>query len=185
LVGRVFVSDKIGQAMLNLCQQTVLNNFRNKNLQIGLNPLLLQPETFLSFGFNQFLNRFCYAGTTNIREMNNYELMVIFTPVLSEEEFKAAQAKYASIVTDNGGEVLHTNPWGLKSLAYPIAKKTTGLYWVMEYKAPTSFNEKLKTQLLRDESVMRHMYTVLDKYAVEYNTRKRSGVHSATEKAEA
>ena len=117
--------------------------------------------------------------------MNNYELMVIFTPVLSEEEFKAAQKKYASIVTDNGGELVHTNPWGLKSLAYPIAKKTTGLYWVMEYKAPSSFNEKLKTQLLRDESVMRHMYTVLDKYAVEYNTKKRRGVHSVTEKAEA
>ncbi len=107
--------------------------------------------------------------------MNNYELMVIFTPVLSEEEFKAAQNKFATIVKENDGEVVHTNPWGLKSLAYPIAKKTTGLYWVMEYKVPTSFNEKLKTQLLRDESVMRHMYTVLDKYAVDYNNKKRSG----------
>ena len=117
--------------------------------------------------------------------MNNYELMVIFTPVLSEEEFKAAQAKFAALVKENGGEVLHTNPWGLKSLAYPIAKKTTGLYWVMEYKAPSSFNEKLKIQLLRDESQMRHMYTALDKYAVEYNTKKRRGVNSVPEKAEA
>jgi small subunit ribosomal protein S6 len=118
--------------------------------------------------------------------MNNYELMVIFTPVLSEEEYKAAQSKYAAIVTDNGGTVLHTNPWGLKSLAYPIAKKTTGLYWVLEYSAPTSFNEKLKTQILRDESIMRHMYTVLDKYAVEYNVKKRGGVQSKKlEKAEA
>ena len=118
--------------------------------------------------------------------MNNYELMVIFTPVLSEEEYKATQKKYESLVKDNGGEVLGTKPWGLKSLAYPIAKKTTGLYWVMEYTAPTSFNEKLKIQLLRDESVMRHMFTVLDKYAVEYNTKKRSGVNSSVlEKAEA
>ena len=117
--------------------------------------------------------------------MNNYELMVIFTPVLSEEEFKAAQKKYADLVTENGGEVLHTNPWGLKSLAYPIAKKTTGLYWVMEYKAPTSFNEKLKIQLLRDESQMRHMYTALDKYAVEYNAKKKSGGKFTNEKSEA
>ncbi len=117
--------------------------------------------------------------------MSNYELMVIFTPVLSEEEFKNAQKKYESLVKENGGDVLGTKPWGLKSLAYPIAKKTTGLYWVMEYTAPTSFNEKLKIQLLRDESVMRHMFTVLDKYAVEYNVKKRSGVHSGTEKAEA
>ena len=117
--------------------------------------------------------------------MNNYELMVIFTPVLSDDEFKAAQKKYADLVTENGGEIVNSNPWGLKSLAYPIAKKTTGLYWVMEYSAPSSFNEKLKTQLLRDESVMRHMYTVLDKYAVEYNAKKKSGVNSRTEKAEA
>ena len=117
--------------------------------------------------------------------MNNYELMVIFTPVLSEEEYKAAQKKFSALVKDNGGEVVHTNPWGLKSLAYPIAKKTTGLYWVMEYQAPSSFNEKLKIQLLRDEQVLRHMFTALDKYAVEYNTRKRSGVASSkTEKAE-
>ena len=118
--------------------------------------------------------------------MNNYELMVIFTPVLSDDDYKAAQKKFTGFVKEIGGEILHENPWGLKSLAYPIAKKTTGLYWVMEYQAPTSFNEKLKTQLLRDESVMRHMYTVLDKYAVDYNTKKRSGgKYSPTEKAEA
>ncbi len=117
--------------------------------------------------------------------MQNYELMVIFTPVLSEEEYKATQKKYTSLVTDNGGEVVHENPWGLKSLAYPIQKRTTGLYWVMEYKAASVFNEKLKIQLLRDESVIRHMFTALDKYAVEYNDKKRSGVSASTEKAEA
>jgi small subunit ribosomal protein S6 len=114
--------------------------------------------------------------------MNNYELMVIFTPVLSDDEFKAEQKKYATIVKDNGGSVVSENPWGLKSLAYPIQKKTTGLYWVMEYITPSDFNEKLKIQLLRDESVLRHLCTKLDKYAVEYNARKRSGVKTGTEK---
>ena len=116
--------------------------------------------------------------------MQNYELMVIFTPVLSEEDYRSAQKKFASLVTDNGGEVVHENPWGLKSLAYPIQKKTTGLYWVMEYKAPSDFNEKLNVQLLRDESVLRHMFTALDKYAVVYNAKKRNGVASKIEKAE-
>jgi small subunit ribosomal protein S6 len=115
--------------------------------------------------------------------MSNYELMVIFTPVLSEDEFKAAQKKYTDFITENGGTVAHSNPWGLKSLAYPIQKKTTGIYWVMEYSAPSSFNEKFKIQMLRDEQIMRHMFTVLDKYAVEYNTKKRSGVPTGTEKA--
>ena len=116
--------------------------------------------------------------------MNNYELMVIFTPVLSEDDYKASQKKYTSFLKENGGEVVHENPWGLRSLAYPINKKTTGLYWVLEYSAPSDFNEKLKIQLLRDENVLRHMGTRLDKYAVEYNNKKRSGVPTGTEKVE-
>jgi len=116
--------------------------------------------------------------------MNNYELMVIFTPVLSDEEFKAVQKKYSDHVTENGGSVAHSNPWGLKSLAYPIQKKTTGLYWVTEFTTPSDFIEKLKIQILRDETVLRFMVTRLDKYAVEYNARKRSGVATGTEKAE-
>jgi len=114
--------------------------------------------------------------------MNNYELMVIFTPVLSEEDYKAAQKKYTAFIKEHGGKVVHENPWGLKSLAYPIAKKTTGLYWVLEYSAPSSLNEQLKIQMLRDDNVLRHLFTALDKYAVEYNEKKRSGVSAGTEK---
>ena len=115
--------------------------------------------------------------------MNNYELMVIFTPVLSEDEFKSAQRKFSDLITDNGGELVNSNPWGLKSLAYPIQKKTTGIYWVAEFTGLSDFNEKLKIQLLRDEQVLRFMVTRLDKYAVEYNYKRRSGVPTGTEKA--
>lgn len=116
--------------------------------------------------------------------MSNYELMVIFTPVLSDDEFKSVQKKYTDFLEANGGKVVHSNPWGLKSLAYPIQKKTTAIYWVLEFEAPTDFNEKLKIQFLRDDQVLRHMITVLDKYAVEYNAKKRHGVSSNSEKVE-
>ena len=115
--------------------------------------------------------------------MNNYELMVIFTPVLSEDDFKGAQKKFTDLITENGGEIVNSNPWGLKSLAYPIQKKTTAIYWVAEFRALSDFNEKLKIQLLRDEQVLRHMVTKLDKYAIEYNYKKRSGLPTGNEKA--
>jgi small subunit ribosomal protein S6 len=115
----------------------------------------------------------------------NYELMVIFTPVLSEDDYKASQKKFADLIKENGGELLHENPWGLRSLAYPIQKKTTGMYLVLEYQAPSDLNEKLKIQLNRDENVLRHMITALDKYAVEYNARKRSGVNAEPKPVEA
>lgn len=117
--------------------------------------------------------------------MNSYELMVIFTPVLSEEEFKTAQKKYTAMVEEAGGATVNSNPWGLKSLAYPVQKKTTGIYWVYEYTADSNFNEKVKIALLRDEQVMRHMITKLDKYAVEYNVNKRNGVFDKPVKTEA
>ena len=64
--------------------------------------------------------------------MKHYEMMVIFTPVLSEDDFKAAQKRYIDLITAEGGSIVDSNPWGLKSLAYPINKKTTGIYWVVE-----------------------------------------------------
>ena len=131
-----------------------------------------------------FATRFKKLFIKPTQGMQNYELMVIFTPVLSDDDYKASQKKFSAFVKENAGEVLHTNAWGLKSLAFPINKKTTGLYWVLEYTAPSDFNEKLKIQLLRDDNVMRHMFTALDKYAVEYNGKKRSGVPTGIEKVE-
>lgn len=116
------------------------------------------------------------ATENNNPKLQSYELMVIFTPVLAEEEYKSAQQKFTDIITGNGGSVVHSDAMGLRSLAYPIAKKTTGLYWLIEYQAPTDVNVKLEVQMGRDESIMRQMITRLDKYAVEYNERRRNGV---------
>ncbi len=107
-------------------------------------------------------------------KLQSYELMVIFTPVLAEDDFKAAQKKFTDFIKSNGGEIVNEDAWGLRSLAYPIAKKTTGLYVVIEYNAPTDLNAKLEIQMNRDENIMRHMITSLDKYAQAYNLRKRS-----------
>jgi small subunit ribosomal protein S6 len=108
--------------------------------------------------------------------MNSYELMVIFTPVLSNEEFNAATKNLKKYIGDHQGEIVGEDSWGLKSLAYPIAKKTTGLYYVMEYQADASLNAKFTIQMNRDESIMRFMITALDKHAIAYNDRKRKGI---------
>ena len=113
------------------------------------------------------------------QNLQSYELMVIFTPVLAEDDYKAAQKKFSDFIKENGGEIVHQDAWGLRSLAYPIAKKTTGIYWVMEYKAASDVNAKLEIQMNRDENLMRHMITRLDKYAVAYNGRKRNKMAEA------
>jgi small subunit ribosomal protein S6 len=119
-------------------------------------------------------------ATTNLQ---SYELMVIFTPVLADEDYKGAQKKFQDFITEHGGSIVHSQAMGLKSLAYPIEKKTTGLYWLVEYQAPGDVNSKMEIQMNRDENIMRHMITRLDKYAVIYNARRRN--KSAGAEAEA
>ncbi len=111
------------------------------------------------------------ATETNLQ---SYELMLIFTPVLADEDYKNAQKKFSDFLTENGATIVHQDAWGLRSLSYPINKKTTGLYYVLEYKAPSETNAKLEIQMNRDENIMRHMVTRLDKFAVTYNARKRN-----------
>ncbi len=120
-------------------------------------------------------------ATVNVQ---NYELMVIFTPILAEDEFKNAQKKITSLVEENAGTIVHSNPWGLRTLAYPIEKKTTGIYYVLEFNAPTEVIAKLEVQLNRDENVMRHMVNRLDKFAIAYNERKRNAPAKAKETKE-
>jgi small subunit ribosomal protein S6 len=72
-------------------------------------------------------------------------------------------------------DIINTENWGLKKLAYPIQKKSTGFYALIEFAAASETVNTLETEFRRDESVMRFLTTALDKFAVEYNTRRRKG----------
>ena len=106
--------------------------------------------------------------------LNHYETVFIATPVLSEAQMKEAVVKFRGFITENGGEILHEENWGLRKLAYPIQKKTTGFYHLLEFKAAGELVDKLETQYRRDERIIRFLTVRLDKYAVEYANKKRS-----------
>jgi len=108
-------------------------------------------------------------------KMQQYETVVILTPLLSEEVAKEVIAKFKNILTENGAEIIHEDNWGLKKLAYPIEKKTTGFYHLTEFKAPGELISKLELEYKRDERVMRFLTNSLDKHAIAYNEKKRSG----------
>ncbi len=110
--------------------------------------------------------------------MNQYEIVFIFTPVLPQNEVDALREQFAGFLTDNGGEIVNDEPWGLKDLAYPIRKKTTGIYHLMEFKVDPSKIDELETICRRDDRIMRFVTTKLDKYAVEYNVRRRDRLKS-------
>jgi len=118
--------------------------------------------------------------------MNQYETVFILTPVLSEEQMKEAVKKYEGFITKNGGEIVHRENWGLRKLAYPIQKKSTGFYHLIEYKAEGTIVAPLEVQFKRDERVIRFLTVRLDKHAVAYNEKKRrKAKESKEEKANA
>jgi small subunit ribosomal protein S6 len=110
--------------------------------------------------------------------LKNYETVFVLTPVLSEEQMKEAVSKFKKILADNGAIFVHENNWGLRKLAYPIQKKTTGFYYLVEFQSTGELIAKLEIEYKRDERVMRFLTVALDKHAVTYNERKRKGLVS-------
>jgi small subunit ribosomal protein S6 len=107
--------------------------------------------------------------------MQQYESVIILTPLLSEDAVKEVITKFKNILIEGGAEIVHEDNWGLRKLAYPIEKKTTGYYHLTEFKAPGELISNLEVQYKRDERVMRFLTVSLDKHAVAYNEKKRSG----------
>jgi small subunit ribosomal protein S6 len=105
--------------------------------------------------------------------VKQYETVLILTPVLLQEQVEEAVNKFRKILTDNGAIIVHENNWGLRKLAYPIQKKSTGFYHLFEFRSEGTLVEKLEVEYKRDERVMRFLTVALDKHAVAYNERKR------------
>lgn len=116
--------------------------------------------------------------------MNQYETVFIMTPVLTDEMVKDAVAKFEKVLKENGAEIVHQASWGLRKLAYPIQKKSTGFYHLIEFKADGVIVDKLELEFRRDERILRFLTVALDKYAVIYNqSRRKNAAKPVTEEA--
>ena len=106
--------------------------------------------------------------------MNQYETVFILTPVLSDVQMKEAVEKFKGILTGEGAEIVNEENWGLKKLAYPIQKKSTGFYQLIEFNAEPSTIAKLEVNFRRDERVLRFLTFRQDKFAAEYAAKRRN-----------
>ena len=105
--------------------------------------------------------------------MNNYETVFILTPVLSDAQVEEAVKKFEDLLTSNNCEIVAKENWGLKKLAYPIQKKSTGFYQLVEFNAEPTVVEKLEIAFRRDEKVIRFLTFRMEKYAAEYAAKRR------------
>ena len=109
--------------------------------------------------------------------MRQYEVNFIVDPVLSGDEIKEAAQTYVNLIQDSGNKIVHIDEMGLRQLAYPIKKRTTGMYYCVEFQNDdNTFIPKMELALRRDERIMRFLTVKLDKYGIEYNEKKRQGL---------
>jgi len=108
---------------------------------------------------------------------SDFEVTFIVDPVLSGDEIKQTAKTYQDMLVQEGGKIEHVEEMGLKQLAYTISKRSSGIYYCIEFSVPDgSMIPRVELALRRDERIMRFLTVRLDKYGVKYNEDKRKGL---------
>lgn len=112
--------------------------------------------------------------------MRKYETFFIVDPDLPDETNSAVDNKVQSIVTANGGEILAYTPWGKRKLAYPIRKRSRGLYILMEYSGGPELVAELERNLRIDERILKFITVKLeDRFDPEKEKERRAAAAAA------
>jgi len=89
--------------------------------------------------------------------LRNYELTVILTPTIAEEDIPQAMQKLQELVTKNGGTITDTQHWGRRRLSYPIEHHTEGNYVTMKLGLEPEKARDLETSLNIAEEYLRYL----------------------------
>ena len=89
--------------------------------------------------------------------MNDYEILLMLDPELSEERQNEILTRIRELVERGGGAWVKQEPWGRRRLAYPIEKKNDGIYYLLEFDATTETLDELSRILKITDDVLRHM----------------------------
>jgi small subunit ribosomal protein S6 len=87
--------------------------------------------------------------------MRRYELMVLLDPEVEEKTVAPSLEQYLGVVRSDGGTVEKVDIWGRRRLAYEIAKKSEGIYAVVDIVAEPASVKELDRQLNLNETVLR------------------------------
>jgi len=89
--------------------------------------------------------------------LRDYELVVILSPELAEEDIPAAIDRLSRLIVDRGGEVKDVDRWGRRKLAYPINKHLEGNYLVTQVRLEPDRTSDVEAGLRISEEVLRHL----------------------------
>lgn len=94
--------------------------------------------------------------------MRNYELVLILSPEVADENVSATVGRVSQFITDRGGSLTKVDEWGRRRLAYPINRFTEGIYVLAQYQMEPKITSELESSLHLNEEVLRHLLVRLD-----------------------
>ncbi len=109
--------------------------------------------------------------------MKQYEVTFIVDPVLSGDEIKATANAYVDMIKGGDANIVHVDEMGLRQLAYQINKRSSGIYYCIEFQIEKGglINE-YELAMRRDDRILRFLTVRLEKYGIKYNEDKRNGL---------
>ena len=97
--------------------------------------------------------------------MKNYELVCIFDPQVGEGQFEQAVERYKTYITDNGGEIVNVDLWGLRRMAYTspsLKNRRQGYYVLYQFPAEPTFVEPMEQSMKLDDELLRHLVIAVE-----------------------
>jgi small subunit ribosomal protein S6 len=97
------------------------------------------------------------------QQIQDYELVVIVSPAITEAALEAVVNKISQYITQNDGTVSKVDQWGKKGLAYPIKHFMEGNYMCVRFKMLPKACKQLEADLRISEEVLRHLLVKLSR----------------------
>jgi small subunit ribosomal protein S6 len=117
--------------------------------------------------------------------MRHYETIFIASPTLTDEQSDELVKQYEGIIAEQGGELLKTDKWGRKKLAYEVQKFSEGYYTLFEMNAGPSLVAELERRFRNNDAVIKYMSVRLDEAEKAAGRTKQRIEREAKRKAQA
>lgn len=94
--------------------------------------------------------------------MRRYETIFIASPTLTDEQSDELVKQFEGIIAEQGGELLKTDKWGRKKLAYEVQKFSEGYYTLFEMNAGPSLIAELERRFRNHDAVIKFLSVRMD-----------------------
>jgi len=104
-----------------------------------------------------------------------YEHVFLARQDLAQAQVDALAENATKIIEDNGGKVVKTETWGLRNIAYRIAKNRKAHYVALDFEAPSTVVAELERQTQINEDVIRYLTIKVDEHEAGPSAMMRRG----------